>query len=144
MLFLLSVIHFFFIVSGHTLPKAEKKKKESWRNGDTYPEYRPPFLSECRAYFSNIIGHQPRYITLAFCPQLRARHLILGFSARLLLMWSKIIVVHACMELPKLILTVSSISVSKTKTLNNYGSGAMNAPSHNKLKRRKSTFTSCN
>lgn len=37
-------------------------------------------------YFSNIIGHQSRYITLAFCPQLRAKLLILGFFARLLLM----------------------------------------------------------
>ena len=59
-------------------------------------------------------------------------------------MGSKIIVVRACMELPKLILTVSSNSASEMKTLNNYGSGAMNAPSHNKLEKRKSTFTSCN
>lgn len=59
---------------------------ESWRNGNTFPECHPPILSACSAYFPNILSHQPRCITLAFCPQLRTRHWILGFFARLLLM----------------------------------------------------------
>lgn len=130
-LFLLSAIHFFLLSKG-TPPKGGKS---TVKRVNTFPEYRPPL--SYTSYFPDSIGHQPRQTILAFYPQLRTRHWIPGFLTRLLLMGSKIIVVHFCVELAKIILTIPNTRAraSEIQSVVNHRSTAI----HNTLKKKKKT-----